>query len=96
MNTLTKKEISKKLHFLSGIPQSVSQKIVDQVFESISNHILMKKKLSISNFGTFSVKEKKARAGRNLNTGEEVVISARKVISFTPAENLKKAVNNEA
>lgn len=95
MSTLTKQEIGKQIHLETGLPQALTLKIIDQTFNALTQYIIENEKANITNFGSFRVKNKNPRKGRNLNTGEEVMISFRKIVSFTPAENLKKTINDE-
>jgi len=67
--------------------------IVEQVFEILKKTLEKGEKIKISGFGNFVVRKKKPRKGRNPQTGEEVIISGRRVLTFKPSANLRKAVN---
>lgn len=68
-------------------------KIVESVFETMKDTLGEGEKIKISGFGNFVVREKKARVGRNPQTGEQIMISARKVLTFKPSQVLKSALN---
>ena len=68
--------------------------ILDDFFESIISELLSKKKIKISSFGTFEVKSKKARIGRNPKNKVEFQISPRKIVKFKPSVIFKKKINN--
>ena len=72
-----------------------SAQIVDSVFETIKDTLGRGEKIKISGFGNFVVRPKKARVGRNPQTGQEITISARRVLTFKPSQVLKSALNPE-
>jgi DNA-binding protein HU-beta len=65
---------------------------VDALFETISNTLAKEEKIQLVGFGTFEVRDRAARTGRNLHTGEEIQIAASKVPAFKPGKELKEAV----
>ncbi|MBE2978397.1 HU family DNA-binding protein [Priestia megaterium] len=69
-----------------------SKKAVDALFETISNTLAKKEKIQLIGFGTFEVRERAERTGRNPQTGEEMTIPASKVPAFKPGKELKEAV----
>ncbi|MBK5483153.1 HU family DNA-binding protein [Peribacillus sp. TH16] len=69
-----------------------AKKAVDALFESISNTLAKEGKIQVVGFGTFDVRERAARTGRNPQTGEEIQIAASKVPAFKPGKELKEAV----
>jgi integration host factor subunit alpha len=69
-------------------------KIVESVFEIMKDSLARGEKIKISGFGNFSVKDKKSRRGRNPQTGSEIEISARKVLTFKSSQVLRKALNS--
>ena len=73
--------------------KKASAEIVDSVFEAIKDTLGNGEKIKISGFGNFVVREKNARVGRNPQTGEQITISARKVLTFKPSQVLKNALN---
>jgi integration host factor subunit alpha len=68
--------------------------IVDELFEIIKETLEQGERVKISGFGNFVVKHKEPRKGRNPQTGDELEISARKVVTFKPSQILKKALND--
>ncbi len=93
MNNVTKSTIAKSIFYETGIPVSIAEDIVDSLFNSLIEHAVSDESVKIAKFGSFSVKKKNSRMGRNLNTKEDVVIAARKVISFQASNKLKQAIN---
>src|SRR4051812_39940589 len=72
--------------------QKDAAKAVDALFETISNTLAKEEKIQLIGFGTFEVRERSARKGRNPQTGEEIDIAASKVPAFKPGKELKEAV----
>lgn len=70
-----------------------AQAAVDQVFSAITDALANEDSVTLVGFGTFKASERKARKGRNPQTGEEIEIPARKVPKFVPGKNLKDAIN---
>ena len=77
----------------TGLSLSDSSEIVDLFFNILSDGIAKNKEVKIMGLGTFTVRHKNQRIGRNPKTGKEAVIEARNVISFKPAKNLKETLN---
>ncbi len=77
----------------TGLSLTDATEIVDLFFSILSDGIAQSKEVKIMGLGTFSVKHKNARVGRNPKTGEDAVIEERNVISFRPAKNLKTTLN---
>ena len=73
--------------------KKASQEAVDCVFKTITNALKKKKTVTLVGFGTFKVDKRKARKGRNPQTGEEIKIKAKKIPKFVPGKALKDAVN---
>ena len=92
--SLTRKNIKNKLHSKLGFSKNLLGNILDDFFESIISELLSKKKIKISSFGTFEVKSKKARIGRNPKNKVEFQISPRKIVKFKPSVIFKKKINN--
>jgi len=80
-------------HKLGGFSKREAAEIVEHVFETIKDTLASGEKLKISGFGNFVVREKKARTGRNPQTGKEITISARSVLTFKPSQVLKAELN---
>lgn len=76
-----------------SISKKDSARIVESVFDIIKDKLAAGEKIKISGFGNFVVKEKKSRRGRNPQTGEEIAISARRVLTFKSSQVLRKALN---
>ena len=94
-HNLTKKDLEQKLNFSLGIPNSLSEKILNSFFEIIVEGLLKDGEVKISNFGKFKVLNKKSRIGRNPKTKEEFTIDKRKVITFYPSLSIKKKINEK-
>ena len=92
-NNLTKKDIVKSIYMQVGFPKKVIEEIITDLIDLIISGIKKDKKLKISNFGTFTLREKKSRIGRNPKTREERIIKERKVVLFKPSKEFKKFVN---
>ncbi len=88
--TITKIEIAKHLSETIGLSLLDSKRIVNDVFDKVKEGILSEDSVKIADFGTFTVRKKKERIGRNPKTGVTAVISSRKVVSFKPSDKLKK------
>ncbi|PEU49930.1 DNA-binding protein [Priestia megaterium] len=76
----------------SELTKQDSKKAVDALFETISNTLAKEEKIQLIGFGTFEVRERAARTGRNPQTGEEMTIPASKVPAFKPGKELKATV----
>ena len=92
-NNLTKKNIVNSVYMQIGFPKKVIEEILNDIISLIIEGVKKDKKLKITNFGTFFLKEKKSRIGRNPKTKEEKIIKERNVVSFKPSKDLKKFVN---
>ncbi len=92
--TLTRAELAEIIYNEVGISKPEASEIVDQFFEEIILDLIDGNSVKLTSFGTFSVKHKKERIGRNPKTKEEAVIDARRVISFRASKELKRRVNN--
>ncbi len=90
---MTKAEITEKIFNKIGFSKKESAEIVELVFDTMKTTLEAGKKIKISGFGNFVVRDKKPRVGRNPQTGEEIEISARRVITFRPSQVLKAALN---
>ena len=90
---LTKKDLVNLVYMQIGYSKIISENLIDEFFSLITSNLIKEKKLKISNFGTFVVREKKSRIGRNPKTKEEKKISQRRVILFRPSKEFKSFVN---
>lgn len=91
---MTKSEIIDKLSKSGAIPKKQAEIIVNTIFSSISEALDNGEKVEIRGFGTFKIKERKARNARNPKTGKEVFVEAKKVPYFKPGKELKKFINS--
>ena len=91
---MTKADIVEKVYASIGCSKKEAFDMVETVFSTIKNTLESGEKLKIAGFGNFVVKQKTDRRGRNPQTGDEMIISARKVLTFKPSAVLKAAVNN--
>tara|TARA_B100000902_G_C26414636_1_gene483945 strand:+ start:113 stop:409 length:297 start_codon:yes stop_codon:yes gene_type:complete len=90
---LTKKDLVNLIYMQIGFSKQISENLIDDFFQSIVQNILKEKSLKLSNFGTFTVRKKKSRVGRNPKTKKETVISERNVVLFKPSKVFKDFVN---
>jgi len=79
---------------VGGFSKKEAAEIVEAVFQVMKNSLTTNKKIKISGFGNFMVRQKKERMGRNPQTSQPIVIQARYVLSFKPSQVLKNALNN--
>jgi integration host factor subunit alpha len=93
--TITKADMVKIICEKMGWALKESTEIVDQVFEIMKETLEGGEKIKISGFGNFNIREKRPRKGRNPKTGEKLVISGRRVVTFKPSLVLRKALNQE-
>lgn len=91
---MTKAEIVERIYEKVGFSKKEASEIVESLFEIIKARLEKGEKVKISGFGNFVVNEKRPRKGRNPQTGEEIVISGRRVLSFKPSQVLKKTIND--
>ena len=90
---LTKKDLVNRIYMYIGFSKEITENLVDEFFSLIVLNLKKEKQLKISNFGTFSIRFKKSRIGRNPKTKEAKTISERKVVLFKPSKDFKKLVN---
>ena len=91
---LTKKELINAMYMRIGFSKKISEVLLDDILDIIVENLKKNKKLKISKFGTFAIREKKSRLGRNPKTKESKIISERKVVLFKPSKEFKKYINN--
>ncbi len=91
---LTKKDLVNLVYMQIGFSKQVSEHLIDDFFSLIISNLQKEKKIKLSNFGTFSVRQKKTRIGRNPKTKEKKTISERNVILFKPSKEFKKYIND--
>ena len=90
---LTKKDLVNSLYLQIGYSKKISENLLEDFFEIIFSNLKKNKKVKIAKFGTFTIREKKSRIGRNPKTKENKIISKRNVVLFRPSEELKKRIN---
>tara|TARA_B100000029_G_scaffold167227_1_gene163415 strand:- start:272 stop:562 length:291 start_codon:yes stop_codon:yes gene_type:complete len=90
----TRKNLSEIIYKQLGFSKSFSLKIIDDFFETIINDLINSGNIKITSFGTFKVKNKKERIGRNPKTKVEAKIIPRKVVKFKPSIIVKEKINN--
>ena len=93
--TVTRQELSEAVYQKVGLPRAESAKLVEQVLGEIGDSLVAGKAVKLSGFGTFIVRSKGERVGRNPKTGVEVPIEQRKVTVFKPSNVLKAHINGE-
>jgi integration host factor subunit alpha len=94
--TLTKAELIDSVYEKVGFSKKEAADLVELVFESIKEELCKGGVIKISGFGKFRVRAKKSRMGRNPQTGQAMVISARKVLTFTPSRILRDGINGKS
>lgn len=92
--TLTRMDLAEAVFREVGLSRNDSAQLVETVLGHISDALVAGESVKISSFGTFSVRSKNARVGRNPKTGEEVPISPRRVLTFRPSHLMKERVAN--
>ena len=92
MGALTKADIAEQLFDQLGLNKREAKEVVELFFEEISRSLENNVQVKLSGFGNFELKEKKERPGRNPKTGEDVAISARRVVTFHAGQKLKARV----
>jgi integration host factor subunit alpha len=90
--TLTRMDLAEAVFREVGLSRNDSANLVESVLQEISDSLVSGETVKISSFGTFSVRDKSARIGRNPKTGEEVPIKPRRVLSFRPSHLMKDRV----
>ncbi len=91
---MTKADLVDAIYERVGFSKKESAKIVEMVFDIIKDTLAKGEKIKISGFGNFMVRDKKSRIGRNPQTGEEIEISARRVLTFKPSQVLRNALKD--
>lgn len=94
--TLTRADLSEAVHRQVGLSRSDSAELVKTVLDVVAQAVATGENVKLSSFGTFIVRWKRARMGRNPKTGEEVPITQRRVLVFRPSQVMKNRVNGLA
>lgn len=92
MSALTKADLAEKLFEELGLNKREAKEMVEMFFEEIKTALSTGKQVKLSGFGNFDLRDKRERPGRNPKTGEEIPISARRVVTFRPGQKLKVRV----
>ena len=92
---LTKKDLINSVYMKIGFSKNISENLIDDLLSLITENLKIEKKLKLSKFGTFSVRSKKSRIGRNPKTKEQKIISNRDVVLFKASKEFKDLVNSK-
>ena len=92
---LTKKHLINSVYMQIGFSKNIAENLIDDFFTTIIENLKNENKLKLSNFGTFSVRSKKSRIGRNPKTKEQKTISDRNVVLFKASKEFKDLVNSK-
>ena len=90
---LTKKDLVNLIYMQLGFSKQISENLLNDFLSTIILNLKREKKLKLSKFGTFSIRQKKSRVGRNPKTNETKIISSRKVVLFKPSKEFKEFIN---
>lgn len=91
--TLTRADLAEVVYEEVGLSRSESSELVESILSMISNSLIEGDSFKISSFGTFAVRQKSERIGRNPKTGDEVPISPRRVLTFKASQILKQKID---
>ena len=91
---LTKKDLVNSIYMQIGFSKQITENLVEEFFSIIVSNLCKKKSVKISKFGTFMIRSKSSRIGRNPKTKEEKEISKRDVVLFKPSKEFKELLNN--
>ena len=91
--TLTRADLSEAVHRQIGLSRSESADLVKSMLDMMSEHLVNGEPVKLSSFGSFMVRAKTGRVGRNPKTGEEVPITPRRVLVFRPSQVMKNVIN---
>lgn len=90
---MTKGDIVERIHEKVGFSKKEASDIVESIFELIKSRLAQGEKVKVSGFGNFVISQKRPRKGRNPQTGDEITISGRRVLTFKSSQVLKKGMN---
>lgn len=93
MGSLTKADMAERLYDELGLNKREAKEMVESFFDEIRESLSSNEQVKLSGFGNFDLRDKRQRPGRNPKTGEEVPISARRVVTFRPGQKLKDRVD---
>ncbi len=92
---LTKKDLVNLVYMQLGFSKQVSENLIEDLLDTIIMNIKKEEKIKLSGFGTFTIRQKKSRIGRNPKTKESKVISERRVVLFKPSSEFKEFINKK-
>lgn len=92
MSALTKADMAEKLFQELGLNKREAKELVEMFFEEVRSSLETNRQVKLSGFGNFDLRDKSQRPGRNPKTGEEIPITARRVVTFRPGQKLKQRV----
>jgi len=92
---LTKKDLVNTVYMQIGFSKQISENLIEEFFSLIVLNLKKRRSVKISKFGTFSIRSKKSRIGRNPKTKESKVISKRDVVLFKPSKEFKEFINQK-
>ena len=90
---LTKKDLVNLVYMQLGFSKLISENLINDFLSTLITNIKNEKKIKLSKFGTFSIRQKKSRIGRNPKTKEQKIISSRDVVLFKPSKEFKEFIN---
>ncbi|MDC0043913.1 HU family DNA-binding protein [Candidatus Pelagibacter sp.] len=91
---LTKKDLINSMYMRIGLSKNICENLFEDIISIIIDNLKISKKIKISKFGTFTIRNKKSRIGRNPITKEKKIISNRNVVLFKPSKEFKDLVNS--
>src|SRR5438874_12110822 len=94
-NTLTRADLTEAVFQTVGLSRNESAQMVEDILEELSSALAQGETVKLSSFGTFAVRQKSRRMGRNPKTGDEVPIAPRRVLVFRPSHVLKAVINGQ-
>ena len=92
---LTKRDLINSIYMQIGFSKNISENLIEEFLFTITNNLKIEKKIKLSKFGTFSIRSKKSRLGRNPKTKEQKTISSRDVVLFKASKEFKDLVNSK-
>lgn len=90
---MTKADLVEIVYEKAGLSKKEAQEIVEDIFDTLKNTLKSGDKIKISGFGNFVLRDKRPRKGRNPQTGDDIEITARRVLTFRPSQILKSFIN---
>ena len=90
---LTKKDLVNLVYMQLGFSKQISENLIEDFLLTIVTNLIKERKLKLSKFGTFTIRQKKSRIGRNPKTKESKTISGRNVVLFKPSKEFKEFIN---